>query len=171
MTSQMPSYKPSQKPDSPIAIRLARPDDAAKITTLINAAFQIAEGFFVDGPRLEQSEVEQKLEQGNFLLAEADGRLNGCVYVEMRGERSYLGLLSVDPDCQKGGLGSLLMSEAEEHCRHRGSQFMDILIVSVRTELSPFYQHRGYSQTGTTPFVEDVETKVPVHFINMSKPL
>ena len=168
---RMTSQKPSQMPDSRVAIRLAQPADAAKITTLINTAFHIAEGFFVDGPRLDQSEVEQKLRKGNFLLAEADGKLNGCVYVEMRGERSYLGLLSVDPDCQKGGLGSLLMSEAEEHCRSRGSQFMDILIVSVRKELSPFYQHRGYTQTGTTPFEESVETKMPVHFINMSKPL
>ena len=167
----MTSHKPSHKPDHSVAIRLAGPGDAAKITTLINAAFHIAEGFFIDGPRLEQSEVEQKLEKGSFLLAEANGRLNGCVYVEMRGERSYLGLLSVDPNSQKGGLGSLLMSEAEDHCRNRGSQFMDILIVSVRTELAPFYQHRGYSENGTTPFVEDVETKIPVHFINMSKPL
>ena len=160
-----------QKPDRPIAVRLAQQADAANITRLINTAFHIAEGFFVDGPRLDQSEVEQKIERGSFLLAEADGRLNGCVYVEMRGERSYLGLLSVDPDCQKGGLGSLLMSEAEEHCRLRGSQFMDILIVSVRAELAPFYQHRGYSESGTTPFESGVETKMPVHFINMSKPL
>lgn len=161
----------SQKPDNSIAIRLARPGDAAKITTLINTAFHIVEGFFIDGPRLEQAEVEQKLGKGNFLLAEADGRLKGCVYVEMRGKRSYLGLLSVAPDCQKGGLGSLLMSEAEEHCRNRGSQFMDILIVSVRTELTPFYQHRGYLESGTTPFEVGLETKIPVHFISMSKPL
>ena len=161
----------SHKPDHSFAIRLAQPADAAQITRLINAAFHVAEGFFIDGPRLGQSEVEQKLQKGNFLLAEADGKLNGCVYIEMRGERSYLGLLSVDPNCQKGGLGSRLMSEAEEHCRSRGSQFMDILIVSVRTELAPYYQHRGYSQTGTTPFEENVETKMPVHFINMSKPL
>lgn len=167
----MTSQQPSQKPDHSLTIRVAQPADAAKITRLINRAFHVAEGFFVDGPRLEQTEVKQKLQKGDFLLAETEGRLNGCVYVEMRGERSYLGLLSVAPDYQKGGLGSLLMTEAEEHCRSRGSQFMDILIVSVRTELSPFYEHRGYVQTGTTPFEESVETKIPVHFINMSKPL
>jgi len=41
----------------------------------------------------------------------------------------------------------------------------------LRTELPPFYQRRGYVETGTTPFVEDVPTKIPCHFINMSKPL
>ena len=108
---------------------------------------------------------------GTFLLAETDGKLNGCVYVEMRGERSYLGLLSVDPDSQQAGLGSLLMLEAEKHCRRQGSRFMDILIVNLRTDLPAFYQRRGYTEAGTTPFPEDIETKIPCHFINMSKPL
>src|SRR5215204_2181430 len=154
-----------------IPIRMAEPADAAKITAVINSAFHIVEGFFVDGPRISQEEVEILLTKGAFLLAETDDKLNGCVYVELRGERSYLGLLSVDPGSQQSGLGSLLMLVAEDHCRERGSRFMDIYIVNLRTELPPFYQRRGYVETGTTPFVEDVETKVPCHFINMSKPL
>jgi len=48
---------------------------------------------------------------------------------------------------------------------------MDILIVSLRDELPAFYQRRGYSENGTTPFPDDVPTKIPCHFINMSKPL
>ncbi|HJP93130.1 MAG TPA: GNAT family N-acetyltransferase [Pyrinomonadaceae bacterium] len=154
-----------------VPIRLAAPVDAAKITNVINAAFRVAEGFFVDGLRISQAEVEQLLTKGTFLCAETDGQLNGCVYVEMRGERSYLGLLSVDPVCQHAGLGSLLMSTAENYCRERGSRFMDIYIVNLRTELPPFYSRRGYVETGTTPFPEDVPTRIPCHFINMSKPL
>jgi GNAT superfamily N-acetyltransferase len=93
------------------------------------------------------------------------------VYVEPRGERSYLGLLSVDPTSQQGGLGSLLMFEAEKYCRERGSHCMDIVIVSLREELPSFYQKRGYVESGTSPFPPDVPTKIPCHFINMSKPL
>ena len=156
---------------STIPIRVAAPDDAAQITQVINAAFRIAEEFFVDGNRIGQDEVEQLLAKGNFLIAEADGKLNGCVYVELRGQRSYLGLLSVDPSCQKSGLGSLLMNEAENYCRARGSRFMDIYIVNLREELPSFYQRRGYVEHGTTPFPEDVPTKIPCHFINMTKPL
>ena len=154
-----------------VPIRIASSADAANITGVINAAFRIAEGFFVDGPRINQEEVEQLLDKGEFLLAEADDKLNGCVYVELRGERSYLGLLSVDPSSQKSGLGSLLMHAAENHCRERGSQFMDIYIVNLREELPPFYRSRGYVENGTTPFPEDVPTKLPCHFINMTKPL
>lgn len=158
-------------PKRSIDIRMALPDDAANITAVINAAFRIAEGFFIDGNRITQAEVEQLLTKGSFLLAEDGGKLNGCVYVELRGERSYLGLLSVDPACQQGGLGSFLMLEAEKHCRERGSRFMDILIVNLREELPPFYQKRGYVHEGTSPFPEGIETRIPCHFINMSKSL
>ncbi|HVI72068.1 MAG TPA: GNAT family N-acetyltransferase [Pyrinomonadaceae bacterium] len=156
---------------STIPIRIATPPDASKITGVINKAFRVVEGFFIDGPRIAQAEVEQLLVKGAFLLAEAGDKLNGCVYVELRGERSYLGLLSVDPDSQQGGLGSLLMLEAEKYCRERGSRFMDIYIVNLRTDLPAFYERRGYVENGTTPFPLDVVTKIPCHFINMSKPL
>ena len=158
-------------PNIAAPIRLAVPADAARITAVINAAFRIAEGFFIDGNRIKQSEVEEHLTTGAFIVSEDGDELSGCVYVEMRGERSYLGLLSVDPGCQQGGLGSLLMTEAEKYCRERGSCAMDILIVSLRDELPGFYQKRGYVQNGTSPFPPDVETKIPCHFINMSKPL
>ena len=152
-------------------IRIATSADAPQITAVINAAFRIAEEFFIDGNRITQAEVEESLAKGAFLLAEANGKVNGCVYVEPRGERSYLGLLSVDPTSQQGGLGSLLMFEAEKYCRERGSHCMDIVIVSLREELPSFYQKRGYVESGTSPFPPDVPTKIPCHFINMSKPL
>jgi hypothetical protein len=63
------------------------------------------------------------------------------------------------------------MTAAENYCRERGSRFMDILIVNLRQELPVFYGRRGYVETGTTPFQEDIQTKMPCHFINMSKPL
>jgi len=156
---------------STISIRTAAPADAAKITDVINAAFRVAEEFFIDGLRIGQAEVEQLLGKGAFLLAETGDRLSGSVYVEMRGARSYLGLLSVDPASQKSGLGSLLMNEAENYCRQRGSRFMDIYIVNLRQELPPYYRRRGYVENGTTPFPADVPVKIPCHFINMAKPL
>ena len=154
-----------------VPIRVAAPADAAKITDVINSAFRIAEGFFIDGPRISLEEVAQLLVKGSFLLAETGDTLNGCVYVELRGERSYLGLLSVDPSCQKSGLGSVLMLGAENYCREHGSRFMDIYIVNLREELPNFYRRRGYVENGTTPFPEDLPTKMPVHFINMTKSL
>ena len=152
-------------------IRLAVPSDAEKITALINAAFRIVEGFFIDGNRITLEEVQQSYARGAFLVACDGDDLSGCVYVEPRGERAYLGLLSVDPARQQKGLGSRLMTAAEEYGRDQGARFMDIYIVNLRTDLPPFYQQRGYAENGTTPFPPDVPTKQPCHFINMSKPL
>lgn len=152
-------------------IRIAGSADAEQITDVINAAFRIAEEFFVDGARITLDEVHQFLDKGAFLVAEDSNALSGCVYVEPRGERAYLGLLSVDPSRQQSGLGSRLMTAGEEYCRTRGARFMDILIVNLRTELPAFYERRGYVENGTTPFPPDVPTKQPCHFVNMSKPL
>jgi GNAT superfamily N-acetyltransferase len=152
-------------------IRLAVPSDAENITAVINAAFRIAEGFFIDGNRISLAEVQQSFVSGAFLVASAGDGLSGCVYVEPRGDRAYLGLLSVDPAQQQKGLGSRLMTAAEEYGRQQGARFMDIYIVNLRTDLPPFYQQRGYHENGTTPFPPDVPTKQPCHFLNMSKPL
>jgi predicted N-acetyltransferase YhbS len=152
-------------------IRIATAADAEQITALINAAFRLAEGFFIDSPRITLDEVNHYLDTGAFLVAPDEHGLSGCVYVEPRGERAYLGLLSVDPSRQQSGLGSRLMVAAEDYCRGRGARFMDILIVNLREDLPAFYAHRGYVETGMTPFPADVPTKVPCHFINLSKPL
>ncbi len=152
-------------------VRIADMADVGEITLLINSAFRSAEGFFVEGDRIETKEVIEKLSTGKFLLAEAEGTLIGCVYVEPRSERAYLGLLSVDPSRQQSGVGSLLMAEAENHCRGIGCRFMDIKLVNLRHELPGFYQKRGYVETGTSSFPADVATKEPCHFIDMAKPL
>jgi predicted N-acetyltransferase YhbS len=152
-------------------IRVAgMPDDAA-IMAVINAAFRKAESFLIDRDRVDLETVHELLRKGEFLLAEDDGIVIGCVYVEMRGDRSYLGLLSVDPQRQRGGLGSKLMTAAEEYCAAAGSRFMDLRIVSVRMELPAFYRRLNYVETGTEPFTAGLNPKVPCHFVNMSKPL
>ena len=154
-----------------IKIRTAGSSDAEKITAVINAAFKIAEGFFVDGNRISVEEVHQHMAKGVFLVAEIGDVIAACVYLEPRGERAYLGLLSVDPARQQGGFGSRLMTAGEEYCREHGARFMDIYIVNLRDELPAFYRKRGYVENGTTPFPEDVPVKIPCHFINMTKPL
>jgi N-acetylglutamate synthase-like GNAT family acetyltransferase len=156
----------------PVHTRIAETSDARQIMAVINSAFKVAEEFFCFEDRITLEEVERLFTTGTFLVAESDRVLVGCVYVELKdGDRSYLGLLSVDPSQQQGGLGSLLMTAAENHCREIGCRVMDIWIVNLRTELTPFYQRRGYMETGTLPFPPDVQTKLPCHFITMAKPL
>ena len=152
-------------------LRVAEIRDAGAIVSVINAAFRQAESFLIDRDRIDVETVREFLRTGSFLVADDLGSLWGCVYVEPRGDRSYLGLLSVDPQRQKSGLGSQLMDAAENHCAKAGSRFMDLRIVNVRKELPSFYHHRGYVETGTEPFPPVLSPKLPCHFVKMSKPL
>lgn len=154
-----------------VRVRVATMADAEAIMGVINAAFRRAESFIIDRDRVDLGGVQDLLRKGKFLLAEEDNIVPGCVYVEMRGDRSYLGLLSVDPQRQKGGLGSKLMVAAEDYCAKSGSRFMDLRIINLRNENHAFYSHRGYVETGTEPFPSELNPKVPCHFVNMSKPL
>ncbi|MGD1022911.1 MAG: GNAT family N-acetyltransferase [Candidatus Sulfotelmatobacter sp.] len=154
-----------------VVVRIAAPSEAKTITDVINAAFRQAESFFIERDRIAVEQVQSLLQTGEFLISGEDGTITGCVYVEMKGDRSYLGLLAVDPRAQKSGLGSKLMTAAEDHCRKAGSQFMDIQIVNLRKELPDFYRRRGYVETGIAPFTAGIDTKLPCHFVKMSKAL
>ena len=96
-------------------MRNAESADAESIARLVNAAFR-PERFFVDADRTSPDKVRALLEKGKFLLAEDAGVLVACVYVELRGERGYFGLLAVDPARQRTGMGSA--RRGVRSCRH-----------------------------------------------------
>jgi GNAT superfamily N-acetyltransferase len=145
-------------------------DDAEALTRLINAAFRV-ELPFIEGDRIDPGGVRAYMEKGEFLLAEDAASLAGCVYVELRGDRGYLGLLGVDPPRQGTGLGRKLMHAAENFFRQAGCVAIDLRIISARDPLPAFYRHLGYLEIGTAPFARDVPAKVPCHYILMSKSL
>jgi predicted N-acetyltransferase YhbS len=150
--------------------RTATAEDVDAIAGLINVAFRV-ERFFVDRDRTDSDKIRALLKTGAFLVAEDAGQMIACVYVELRGERAYFGLLAVDPSCQKKGVGKNMVAVAEDNARAAGCRFMDMRLVDLRAELPPFYRRLGYVETGTEPFKADAEPKIPAHFINMSKPL
>ena len=150
--------------------RFAAEADAEAISALVNAAFKV-ERFFIDRDRINPGQVREMLSTGKYLLAENNGALIACVYVELRGQRGYFGLLGVDPSRQGQGLGRKMVAEAEDYARAAGCEFMDLRIVNLRTELPPFYRRLGYVETGTEAFAADAKPSQPCHFIRMSKPL
>ncbi len=150
--------------------RTAQVDDAENIARLVNLAFR-PERFFIDGDRTNPEKVRALMQKGKFLLAEEAGALTGCVYVELREDRGYFGLLAVQPKLQRAGLGSRLIAAAEEYCRPQVADFMDLTIVNLRIELPAFYHRLGYVENGTLPFPSDQSPNQPCHLIKMSKPL
>jgi GNAT superfamily N-acetyltransferase len=155
----------------PFQMRTAEPPDAAAIARLVNDAFR-PERFFIDADRTDPDRVSDLLQKGRFLLLFDDQALVGCVYAELRGERGYFGLLAVDHQRQRSGIGARLIAAAEQHCRSAGCRFMDLTFVNVRRELLGYYQQFGYVENDILPFPADqAATKIPVHLVRMSKPL
>jgi GNAT superfamily N-acetyltransferase len=153
-----------------LQLRVAQTTDALAIARLVNDAFR-SERFFATTDRTDPEKVAGLLQKGKFLMLFEDEVLAGCVYTELRGERGYFGLLAVDPQRQRSGIGGRLIAAAEEHCRLAGCRFMDLTFVNVRQELPGYYQRFGYFENGTLPFPEDQIAKIPVHLVRMSKPL
>jgi ribosomal protein S18 acetylase RimI-like enzyme len=151
-------------------MRIAEPADAPAVARLVNTAFR-PERFFIDTDRTDVEKVGALLQKGKFLMLFEEDALAGCVYVEIRGDRGYFGLLAVNPQRQHSGIGSRLIVTAEEHCRSAGCRFMDLTFVNVRNELPRYYRRFGYVENGTLPFPADQEAKIPVHLVQMSKAL
>ncbi|HWZ56908.1 MAG TPA: GNAT family N-acetyltransferase [Verrucomicrobiae bacterium] len=153
-----------------ISTRTATASDAEAIARLVNAAF-LAEQFFIERDRTNPVTVRSLMEDGKFLLAEDGASLVGCVHFELHGDRGYFGMLSIEPARQGTGVGHRLVNEVEQYFRDAGCKFCDLKIVDVRTDLHDLYHRWGYVDTGTAVYDDPTPTKIPVHFILMSKPL
>jgi GNAT superfamily N-acetyltransferase len=164
----MPATADPRKETEKVHIRLAQDTDVKRLARLINSAFQVEQPF-IEGDRTNPEGVRAYMEKGKFLLAEDSAGLAGCVYLELRGDRGYLGLLGVDPLRQGTGLGRKLMDAAENYFRETGCVAVDLRVISPRAPLLLFYRHLGYTKTATAPLPPEVQTKVPCHYIYMSK--
>ena len=158
-------------------IRLATMADMEQMIPIINAAFSVEE--FIDGTRTDPERLPPMFDTGDFLVMEENGRIIASVYVEVRygskdeEPRGYFGMLSVDPTQQGRGLGRKMVESAENFCREKGCDVMDILVVNLRTELPPIYRKLGYVEVGIEEFNPSKPLKAgyEAHCIVMSKPL
>jgi len=152
-----------------VTIRIANADDRPSLIPIINAAFGIEA--FLEGTRTDDEHLSATMRKGDLMVAERDGQAIASVYVELRGERAYFGMLAVDPAQQGKGLGKLMT--AEQYGRDHACEHMDISVLSLRPELLPFYRNLGYSETGTEDFhpTRPLKAGVSCHCIVMSKPL
>jgi ribosomal protein S18 acetylase RimI-like enzyme len=159
-------------PPENLHIRSAIPADSTRLLPLINQAFAVET--FMTGPRTDPERLAVYLQKGAILLAEDDsGQLIASIYVEIRGDRGYAGMLAVDPARQRSGIGRRMMQAAEDYLRARGCVALDITVLSLRTELPAIYRAYGFVETGTEPFdyPHPLKDGLQTHCIVMSKPL
>ena len=139
---------------------------------IVNAAYSVEK--FFGGTRTDETRLAAMMEKGSILMAEEDsGRPVATIYVELRGNRGYMGLLAVDPERQRLGLGSRIMQEGEAWLRDRGCEAVDIIVLSPRTELLPVYRRFGFVEMRTEAFQPSrpLQPGFECHGIVMSKTL
>lgn len=141
-------------------IRTASPADLEELHALVHRAYRgdasragwTHEADFLDGQRIDRDTLTDLFAnpRQRVLVAEEADVLIGSVEVEDRGGHvAYLGMLSVEPTRQAGGLGRRLI-EAAEACASDifGAATIEMTVIRQRTELIAWYQRRGYRLTG-----------------------
>ena len=171
---------------TPSLISPASPADIPALNDLVNSAYRgdssrrgwTTEADLLDGIRTDETGLAAMLAKSGatILKYEQDGQLIGCVYLEKKDDRLYLGMLTVSPDAQAGGIGKQLMAAAEQTARDWHCRAMKMTVIPQRHELIAFYERRGYQPTGETePFPMDDTRfglpKQPLSFIVMEKVL
>lgn len=168
---RQPTFMPRNPADA-VHIRVAKSTDVPPAVALVNAAFAIET--FLDGQRTDQTHFTDMMRKGSFLIAEdAAGRILAAVYIELRGDHGYFGMLAVDPSWQGSGLGRTMVEAAEKYCFQHGCKRMEITVLSLRPELLPFYRKFGYREIGTEEFQPSrpLQNGVQCHCIVLSKSL
>ena len=117
------------------------------------------EADLLGGQRTDLAALSEMLaDPDQRLLAARQGdAIVGCVSVRRSAPgRCYLGLLTVEPTLQAGGLGRRLIAAAEETARGMGATVIELTVIATRQELVRWYERRGYRLTGETrPFPFD----------------
>lgn len=147
-----------------LTFRDAGPADVPEIVALVESAYRgetsrtgwTTEADILEGQRTDPDGVRDVIESvgSRMLLAERDGTLIACCQLEHRGDAGYFGMFAVRPGQQGGGLGKVVIAEAERIARDEfGVARMEMTVISVRAELIAFYERRGYRRTGDlSPF-------------------
>ncbi len=158
--------------------------DIPDLVLLVNRAYRgdsskkgwTTEADLLDGVRvIPETLLEQMNTPGQHFLKAMDqsGAIIGCVSLLEKANKIYLGMLTVEPNIQGGGIGKFLMQASEAFTLSLGISVIEMTVISIRAELIAYYERRGYRQTGEKrPFPNDPKfgiQKQPLEFIVMEK--
>lgn len=142
-------------------IRFATHDDIPALHRLVERAYRgdsarqgwTHEADLLDGQRTDVAALEQMIadpDQRVLVAEDGESGFAGCVNIaRVDGDRAYLGMLSVDPSRQAGGLGRALLSAGETAAAESfGARTIEMTVIRQRAELVAWYERRGYALTG-----------------------
>lgn len=167
-------------------ISIAEKKDIPALVNLLNGAYRgdeskkgwTTEADMISGEfRTDAANMEELMNKASAVFLKytnEQNEMDGCVYLDKRDGKLYLGMLSVTPGLQTKGIGKQLMAASEEYAKQQGCSAIFMRVISIRHELIAWYERRGYYKTGKTePFENSSFGKatVPFEFIVMQKNL
>ncbi|MYW01347.1 GNAT family N-acetyltransferase [Streptomyces sp. SID3343] len=167
MVPQDASSRAQQSPEEliPVSFRIAETTDIPALVTLIESAYRgegsrqgwTTEADLLGGGRTDADAVGAVIDAADSVMcvAERDGLLVGCCQLERRADSVvYFGMFAIRPGRQGGGLGRVLLAEAERVAAESwGGKTMHMTVIRQREELIAWYERRGYLRTGIlSPF-------------------
>jgi ribosomal protein S18 acetylase RimI-like enzyme len=137
----------------------AFPGHAWEISRLVNSVYRgenskkgwTTEADLLEGIRITVNKILELIGKKNneILLAVTDDKIIGCVHLEKINKKCHLGMLSVDVNYQKEGIGKYLMNESEKYAKEvfRCGE-MEMKVIGQRKELIEYYIRQGYKLMG-----------------------
>lgn len=101
-------------------------------------------------------------------------RIVGCVFLQKRDDKLYLGMFCVSPGQQNKGIGKKIMKASELYAKEQGCPAVFMRVISIRHELIKWYERQGYNKTGEIQPFEDSKfgtAKESIEFIVLQKDL
>ena len=151
--------------------------DITALNILINSAYRgesskkgwTTEEHLLGGIRTDEQGLNNTFDnQAITVLKYTDNdKIIGTVSLEKQGNKLYLGMLTVSPDLQGGGIGKQLLKAAEVFAQEENMPTIVMTVISVRSELIAWYERHGYVQTGEIkPFpMDDPNFGIPKTFL------
>jgi ribosomal protein S18 acetylase RimI-like enzyme len=165
-------------------ITIATLEDISALEQLINSAYRgetskqgwTTEANLLEGKRITVDELTELIKnKENIILKYTNNKqIIGSVLLVNKGNKLYLGMLTVSPELQNSGIGKQLLQEAEVHALALGLPIIVMTVISIREELIAWYKRHGYIDTGVRePFplnaTDAIISKQPLEFIVLEK--
>jgi len=161
--------------------------DVPELTALVNGAYRgksstkgwTNESHLLDGTRIDEATFSSYFTDPTITIlkyTDAENRIIGCVHLQQKGEKLYLGMLTVNPELQTIGIGKAMLQAAEAHAKQLNCAAIIMSVISVRHELIAYYQRKGYMETGETinfpaEHQQFGQPKQPIELMMMEKKL
>ena len=134
-------------------------EDIPDLLVLINGAYRgegakkgwTTEADLLDGTRTDEAQLRNLINDANGAMLKClddDGKIIGCVNLQKHHDKLYLGMLTVSPELQGGGVGKKMLNEAIRYAKNNNCSKIYMTVISVRQELIDWYERHGYKKTG-----------------------